>query len=100
MTKFGFVWFGRHLNGIVMCSELLIRWIQIRFKATGFSDATFEVIGNHQLRLAPKELKTTGMAHDPVFQALTPGHFSIAVIRCPHDGQTLARCDILRWLDL
>ena len=65
-----------------MLRPLLITWIRLRIVTSGFTSSRSEIVANHDLAAATKEIDHPGMACQLVERRLPPTCRGISVVGC------------------
>ena len=72
----------RQYHHAIMLRPLLITWIQLRIVTAGFAHGRSEIVANHDLVAATKEIDHPGMACQLVEPRLLPTCLGISVVGC------------------
>ena len=83
---FGFAHPGGDYDRAVMVGHVQVGGIDVRFVITGFGNAGFQIVRNHDLRHAAQIGKGTDVGGNPVRKALGPGGFGIRIIGGAQNG--------------
>ena len=73
---------GRQHYNAKMLHPLLKTWIQLRIVTAGFTHGRSEIVANHDLTAATKEIDHPGMACQLVEPRLPPTCLGISVVGC------------------
>ena len=73
---------GRQYYNAIMLRPLLITWIQLRTVTAGFAHGLSEIVANHDLVAATKEIGDPGMACQLVEPRLLLTCLGISVVGC------------------
>ena len=75
----------------IMLRSLLITWIQLRIVTAGFAHGRSEIVANHDLAAATKEIDHPGMACQLVERRLPPTCRGISVVGCAKHAENHLR---------
>ena len=80
---------GQQYYNAIMLRPLLITWIQLRIVTADFAHGRSEIVANHDLAAATKEIDHPGMACQLVEPRLPPTCLGISIVGCAKHAENI-----------